>query len=202
MASDGLSHLPIVPVLRIVEGGRTQETGEWGDSYASKSSLSAPLNNPTRTVKTAEKTMIDTMPAKSPENPFSGNLAQSCGVSAMIDQREGTGYKFTMQATIQDLPMDLPAPSKWLERALYVKDSIGLLAAAQRKHGGIVEARSAAKMLKVSRARLYQLLDNGFVQRAEVRDADGEILIEGFSASSLLEWAKTVKDGGSNKARK
>lgn len=142
--------------------------------------------------------MNDTMTAEMTENPVQREYGQSWGMPGVVDRRAGKGYKSTMNATVQDLPMDLPTPSKWLERALYVKDSIGKLAAAQRQHGGIVEARSAAKMLKISRQRLYQLLDENHVKRADVRDANGEILIEGFSATSLLEWAKSVKDGGTN----
>lgn len=136
------------------------------------------------------------MSRKDSKSHFSGILAPSNGTFAAIDRGRKSLYDSSMEFAIQDLPMDLPQPSPWAERVAYVRDSFGILVEAQKKHGGIVEARSAAKMAKISKSRLFQLLENQSIQRVTVRDARGEILIEGFSARSILDWAKTVKSGG------
>jgi|AntAceMinimDraft_11_1070367.scaffolds.fasta_scaffold34034_2 hypothetical protein len=130
------------------------------------------------------------------KNPAQGHPRAKHRSFHTIDQRQGTLYRSSMEMMAQPTLFAEPEPSPWMERAKYVGDSFGLMLEAQKKHGGIVEARSAAKMAKISKSRLFQLLENESIQRVVVRDADGQILIEGFSARSILDWAKSVKSGG------
>lgn len=62
------------------------------------------------------------------------------------------------------------------------------------EHGGIVLPSVAARMLKVSRQRIFQMLDEGKISRVTVRDADGDFLFEGVSLASIRDSLKRPID--------
>lgn len=95
-----------------------------------------------------------------------------------------------------ELPLDLPSDSKWAEAYRYAKDSVKIFRDLSGDHGGIVREAEAARILRVSKQRISQLLEQGKIRRVEVRDADGELLMTGVGVNSMLEWRKSVNTGG------